>query len=85
MEWWVKLQEFFSLKSKFVMTIFTVNILGMCWYSLAMNKPLDTQIAIIYLAVVGFYSNAKTKVKMKGMEIEKQSEGKSKKWRGIPL
>lgn len=67
---WKKIQDFFSLKGKFVMTIFSLNILGMCWYSLIVNKPLDTQIAIIYLAVVGFYSNARTKVKLKDMEVK---------------
>ena len=69
-EAWEKIQIFLCLKSKFIMTIFTLNILGMCWYSLVVNKPLDTQVAIIYLAAIGFYSNAKTKIKIKGMEVE---------------
>lgn len=71
MKTWIKIQEFFSLKAKFVMTIFTLSIIAMCWVSLLSGKGLDPQISVVYLAVVGFYNhNRTTKIKVKQTEIE---------------
>lgn len=70
MKIWIKIQEFCSLKSKFIMTIFTLNILGMCWYCIITNTPVNSQLAIIYIAVVGFYNNHRVKLKGKDMEVE---------------
>lgn len=78
MKTWVKIQEFLSLKAKFIMTVFTLSIIAMCWTALLTSKKLDPQISVVYLAVVGFYShNRITKIKVNQIEIE--SKGRKKK------
>ncbi len=75
---WIKIQEFLSLKAKFVMTLFTLSIISMCWVALLTSKKLDPQISVVYLAVVGFYNhNRTTKIKVNQIEIE--SKGRKKK------
>ena len=43
------------MQAKTIMWWITMNILGMCWYALIANKPLDGSIAAIYgIAITGF-------------------------------
>jgi len=44
-------------KGKSILFFFTINIIGMCWYSTISGKPLDTSIAAIYGIVVAAYTS----------------------------
>lgn len=41
-----------DVKSGAVLFIFTANVIGMLWFCVAKNQPIDGQIGLIYLGLV---------------------------------
>jgi len=44
-------------KGKGILFFFTINIIGMCWYSTISGKPLDGAIVAIYGIIVTAYTS----------------------------
>lgn len=70
MEKWNKIQEFLSLKGKFIMTIFTIEIMGLVAYSVYSGKALPDGLTTLYLVVVGAYTANKTSLKLKDKQVD---------------
>jgi hypothetical protein len=64
---WTKLWTALRVSGKAVLFVYTLNIVGMSWYSTVTGKKIDPQIVIAFLGVVGAYTANKTTEAVKGV------------------
>ena len=78
METWKKIQKVCSLQGKFVASLATLQIFGMWWYSLIMEKPIPEGTGFLYVTIIRAYTASKVSLKHKDKQIEFEREKNGK-------
>lgn len=75
---WSKFQELCSLKGKFVLTLWTLFMLGASGFVIYTKSDIPGGVIAVYGMVLGAFAMAKTtiKIKDKQIEMEKAKGGK---------
>lgn len=66
MNTWHEIQDFFSLKGKFILTLFTLEIMALLVYSVYTGKLLPPGLTTVYSVAVGAYAGKKIATVIKG-------------------